>query len=74
MSEDFEKYAKELSERVANIPPYNVHMMEERGIQLNKTEMLSVLDDLQSFVDGGISDLKKYEKWLEDNSGPNQTR
>lgn len=64
MSEDFEKYAKELSEKVANIPPCNLHIMEERGIKINKTEMSSVLDELQSFADGGLSDLKKYEEWL----------
>ena len=74
MSEDFEKYAKELSEKVANIPPYNLHMMEERGINLDKPEMRSVLNDLQSFVDGGLSELKNYEKWLEENGGPNKTR
>ncbi len=73
MSRDFEKYAKELSDKVEHIPPYDVHMMEKDGY-LDRSEMLAILGDLQSFLDNEVSNLPKYEQWLEDNGGTDKTR
>lgn len=72
MSKDFsfEEYAKKLSEKVANIPPKEKHIMEIEST--NDNDLKKVLEDLKYFLNNDLLDFQKYECWLEDKSEPNQ--
>ncbi len=67
-----EKCAKQLSQKVANIPPKSSHKMELEDYQ--NFDFQEVLKDLESFLNSDLMDFESYEHWLEENVEPNKTR
>lgn len=77
MSDKMQEYANKLKEKVANIPPQDLHIMKEEKTfkQENfQSEMKKVLGDFDDFLACDLLDFQKYEKWLEDNGGADKTR
>lgn len=72
-----QEYANSLKEKVANIPPQDLHIMKEEKTfkQDNFQDNIQhVLEDLNDFLACDLLDFQKYEKWLEDNGGADKTR
>ncbi len=74
MSKDFEEYAKALKEKVENIYPTYLHIMNKKGNMSLEDELLSAINELKVFEQVDLADFQNYEKWLEENSGANQER
>ena len=77
MSDKMQEYANKLKEKVANIPPQDLHIMkEEKNFKQEnfQSEMKKVLGDFDDFLACDLLDFQKYEKWLEDNGGADKTR
>ncbi len=69
---DFEEYAANLAAKVAHIPPHGEHIMPEVEYRPLDIQLAQALSELDEFVQCDLADLEKYEKWIEEQSGPNQ--
>lgn len=68
MSNEFKKYAKELSKKVANIDVCENHKINKRLLSKNK-DILNNLNDLENSFIADWSSLTEYEDWLVKNIG-----
>lgn len=67
---DMERYAEELKQKVVNIPPHFEHKMGMED-DFQNCDLKEVLEDLELFLKSDLMDFENYEKWLEDDVGPN---
>lgn len=74
MSREFNKYAKELSKKIANIPTGKYHKMPKKAKAYNGEHLEETLSLLEKSLETDLLTLTKYEEWLEASCGEHKTR